>query len=145
MLSFEQLIEEHNAIGIAADAFERTLAPARPNAVTVLAARAHLCDLLRDHLAREDEHVYPRLIAASHEPTADIARRFAAQYLTLVVDWTAYLNRWTGDAMAADWRGCRAATTAIMGVLRRRIEDENAILYPTALAATALTLRKRAA
>ncbi len=145
MLSFEQLISEHEAISVAAKTFERILASPRPNVIAALAARARLSALLKEHLAHEDAHVYPRLIAVAHGPTADIARRFAAQYESMVADWIGYMNRWTGDAMAADWRGFRSETAVVLAVLRKRVEAENAILYPTALAATALTLRKQAA
>lgn len=145
MLSFEQLIEEHDAIAIAARALERVLAPVKPNVIGALAARARMCALLTEHLAHEDAQVYPRLMAVSHESTADIARRFAAQYKSMVADWSYYNEQWTGDAIGADWRGFRRATSAMIAVLRKRMEAENAVLYPTALAATALTLRRRAA
>ncbi|MES2289621.1 MAG: hemerythrin domain-containing protein [Pseudomonadota bacterium] len=145
MLSFEQLIGEHEAIGAAAKSFERILASPKPNVIAALAARARLSALLKEHLAHEDAQVYPRLIAVAHGPTADIARRFATQYESMVADWLAYMNRWTGDAMAADWRRFRNETAVVFTVLRERIEAENAILYPTALAATALTLRRQVA
>jgi hemerythrin-like domain-containing protein len=145
LLSFEQLLDEHMAIAAAAKALERVLASAKPNVIGALAARARMCALLDEHLAHEDAHVYPRLMTVSHESTADIARRFAVQYQSMVADWAHYLAEWTGDAIGADWRGFRRATAAMISVLRRRMEDENAVLYPTALAATALTLRKQAA
>lgn len=145
MLSFEQLIEEHEAISVAARALERILAASRPNVISALAARARMCALLTEHLAHEDAQVYPRLMAVSHESTADIARRFAVQYQSMVADWAYYNELWTGEAIGADWRGFRRATAAMIAVLRKRMEAENAILYPTALAATALTLRRQAA
>lgn len=145
MLSFEQLIEEHDAIAVAAKALERILAPAKPNVIGALAARARMCALLSEHLAHEDAHVYPRLMAGSHVSTADIARRFATQYQSMVADWAHYLDEWTGEAIGADWPGFRRATSAMISVLRNRMEAENAVLYPTALAATALTLRRQAA
>lgn len=142
MLSFEQLLDEHDAICAAAKALERVLASGKTNVIAALAAQARLCALLLDHLAHEDALVYPRLMVATHEPTADIARRFSEQYHCLVSDWTAYMACWTGNAIAADWRGFRNATSVILATLYRRVEAENAVLYPTALAATALTLRR---
>ncbi|MEP6785370.1 MAG: hemerythrin domain-containing protein [Sphingomonadales bacterium] len=141
MLSFEQLIGEHDAICAAANAFERSLNPAKPNVTAALASRARLCTLLDEHLAHEDAQVYPQLILATHERTADIARRFSAEFSTLVEEWTAYLAHWSAEAIAAEWHGFRDATTTILGVLRKRIEAENALLYPTALGASVLTLR----
>lgn len=141
MTSFEHLIREHDELAELADDLERVLIPARPNAARAIAVRTALCTLLQDHLAKEDVEVYPLLMAAPDPATAYLAGQFFTDYASLTHDLTAYLTRWTEDAAAAEWRIFCGATRSVLTRLRHRISDENAMLYPTALAASAISLR----
>lgn len=141
MVSFEHLIREHDELAEMADDLERVLIPARPNAARAIGLRTALCDLLEGHLAKEDVEVYPQLMAAADPATAYIAGQFFTDYAPLAHDLAAYLKRWDETAAAAEWPAFCGATRSVLGHLRRRISDENAMLYPTALAAAAISLR----
>lgn len=141
MASFEHLIREHDELAAMADDLERVLIPARPNAARAIGLRTALGDLLRDHLAREDVEVYPRLMAAPDPATAYLAGQFFTDYASLTYELTAYLSRWTEAVAAAEWPAFCGAARRVLTRLRCRISDENAMLYPTALAASVITLR----
>jgi hemerythrin-like domain-containing protein len=141
MVSFEHLIREHDELAEMADGLERVLIPARPNVARAIKLRTTLCTLLHDHLAKEDAEVYPRLMAAADPATAYLAGQFFTDYASLTYELTSYLTRWTEDAAAAEWRLFCGATRGVLTRLRNRISDENAMLYPTALAASAISLR----
>lgn len=145
MVSFEQLIFEHDGLSDAADAIEDALAGGPGAFADIVSARTILCTRLEGHLAGEDAHIYPRLMACGDGKTERIAQQFAIDYLSLAADWAAYLDRWSVVTAGANWEGFCSETRAILSRLRERIADENALLYPAALSASIITLRERLA
>lgn len=145
MVSYERLVHEHDMLCNVAAAVEHALA-AGPAAIgEALAERDILCALLDHHLSQEDSEIYPRLMACGDGKTELIARQFAAEYSTLETDWKAYLVHWTPTVARGNWFEFQRETRDILCRLRRRIEDENALLYPAALGASVIAFRERVA
>lgn len=141
MVSFENLLVEHDELAELVGDVEKILVVTRPNAARAIELRTALYDLLLDHLAREDAEVYPRLMAAPDPATAYLAGQFFTDYASLTYELDAYLTRWTETAAAAEWPAFCGATRSVLGRLRQRISDENEMLYPTALSASVISLR----
>lgn len=141
MSSFESLIAEHTALTLALDDFVMLLDPDFPRGIEAAARLRRFRDLLHDHLSREDASVYPMLARSSDLATSTIAESFANAFARLTQDWQAYLKTWPTAPQAADWPRFCQDSRAIASRLYQRIEDENALLYPTALKAGAISLR----
>ncbi len=105
--------------------------PADASEAAVLLAK--MAGVVNVHLAAEDKSLYPRMIASPDPVTAETARRFQARMGDLSQTFTAYVARWsTAQPILVDPAGFRKETTSVMGALTRRIEQEDATLYPLA-------------
>ncbi len=145
MSSFELLINEHEMLMRAAGDVDRALLKGAGQNAGAMAALERLSVLLDDHLAREDEELYPQLMLCGDTKTAQMAEDFAAEFSELRLDWRRYLERWRPGADAGNWAAFCRATRAILARLAERIRQENDLLYPAALEASIITLRARAA
>lgn len=86
--------------------------------------------LLEGHLAEEDNHLYPALMAADDAPTRELGAAAYEAMGGLVGAWTGYRDGWTIEAILGDVRRFAAATHGVIGALSLRIEMENDVLYP---------------
>ena len=76
------------------------------------------------------------------EGTASAARDAVKKFETLAADWSAYVARWSRDAIRNDPAGFAEASTAILTRLAARVKVEDDLLYPLALRAAQITLRE---
>lgn len=88
------------------------------------------------HLAMEDQALYPRLMESSDAAVKTRATKFKDQMGDLGEVFTRYNTRWQVSAIQADMEGFANETRKVMGALAKRIERENAELYPLADKAT---------
>jgi len=104
----------------------------RGDGLELVALLGRLDRRLIDHLAAEDEGLYPAL-AQSDDPALRRAAEEAIRDLGgLKEAWRAYLARWDLEAMLAAPEVFRATTAALMSAIVFRIELEEATLYPLA-------------
>lgn len=99
---------------------------------------------LKQRLHHADSILYPRLLQSGNAQVRSIAGRLLSESGELTERFDAYVARWTGARIAADWPGFRFATTELLGMLDRRIAAEEYELYPL-LAAEGAELRERPA
>ncbi|TAJ67477.1 hemerythrin domain-containing protein [Brevundimonas sp.] len=86
--------------------------------------------LLRNHLAEEDDHLYPALMAAGDEDTRRLGADAFEAMGGIVGAWANYRDHWTLEAILGEAGRFGAATEGVIGALALRIEMENGILYP---------------
>ena len=84
------------------------------------------------HLAMEDEALYPRLIAKGTDAVQKRASKFKTEMGGLAQVFTDYNNKWTVSAIRQDVGSFATETRKVFGALAKRIERENAELYPLA-------------
>lgn len=89
-------------------------------------------DLLRGHLAEEDENLYPAFLASEDEDMRWIGADAAEGMGGIVGAWVNYRDRWTIDAILREADRFAATTEGVLGALSLRIEMENDVLYPAA-------------
>lgn len=143
MYSFERLIGEHAEITALARTLNRAI-EAGEDAATKHAALIALAGDLADHLAREDDEIYPQLMMSADEGTASAAREAVRKFETLAAEWAAYVARWPRNAIDADAQGFAGDSAEILERLAARVKVENDLLYPMALRAAQITLREDA-
>ena len=111
--------------------------PAPPPQVELFDLRMKLCATLIGHLKTEDWMVYPKLVSHSNPKIAAKARRFNDQMGGLASDFAQYSRRWSTLTIHSNWPAFCSDTGEIVAALTRRIELEEAELYPLALGAAA--------
>ncbi len=131
-MSYDRLIQEHDAIEALTDALVALVAgpPATAEAAALL---ERVAALIRDHMADEEQTLAATLDAAArdrHHAAAANAMRDVEQ---LREDWALYLYRWTRVAIAADWGRFAVETRAMMERVGERVARETGILYSLAL------------
>ena len=141
MTSFATLVEEHDVLDAMAVSLTRLFDGNASNAARAITLRDDISTLLDAHLLHEDADVYPMLIECADPATADTASDFCASFRTLAGDWACYLARWDAATARKNWSVFVRESRAMIARLRRRIADENALLYPVALRATVISLR----
>lgn len=106
---------------------------------------AQLLSLLRVHLSREDEQLYPAMIRSGDRRTAATARRFANEIGGFAEHLEEFAMRWSSSAViSARFDEFREETLAIFATLETRIRRENQQLYPLADRLAAKQLRTAA-
>lgn len=129
----QRLRAEHAAlVTLSRLLMELVARPVPPRPTELGAVRGMLRDTLVRHLKCEDWILYPRLKASGDPVLARMAREFVDEMGHIAEDFGAYEAKWTADAVAADWPGFAAATTALLDVIGMRIEREEQDLYPAA-------------
>lgn len=86
--------------------------------------------LLLEHLAMEDDGLYPALAAAADPALRASALAAAEDMGGLRGIWTWYRKHWTLAAVLADPVRFRTTTDDIVGTLSLRIQVEESTLYP---------------
>lgn len=141
MSSYEALVGEHEALAMLIATLRAELRAARPRPDRAFRTLKRLAKALAAHLAHEDREVYPELIASADPATSAIAQQFTRSFGALAEDWVAHLARWPTPPTAADWSEFARETLGMTARLKTRIAEENAVLYPVALAASVITFR----
>jgi methyl-accepting chemotaxis protein len=104
-------------------------------------ARALLVELtgaIRLHLAREDEKLYPALLAHSDEQVRATTQSYVAEMGELAAAYQDFAGAWPSpQAIANDPAGFDAQCRAVFAALADRIHRENGEFYPMADAALA--------
>lgn len=93
---------------------------------------SNLAGKVNFHLAMEDEALYPRLMESSDTATRSRASKFKTEMGGLGQAFADYNNKWQLTAIRSDPEGFADATRKVFGALAKRIERENAELYPLA-------------
>ena len=84
------------------------------------------------HLAMEDQALYPRLLESRDASVKTRAGKFKDEMGGLGKVFTDYNNKWQVSAIRGDIAGFTSETRKVFGALAKRIERENAELYPLA-------------
>ncbi|RVT43087.1 hemerythrin domain-containing protein [Sphingobium algorifonticola] len=130
-MDIDELRRQHaDVIAIAEQLAEAVADDTQPRSVSAL--RWRLARLLLAHLAIEDDHFYPAMLARGNAAARATASRFQSEMGTLSAAFTRYMAAWTDPEIAAQWPRFCVETRAILAALGRRVEQENVLLYPLA-------------
>jgi len=93
---------------------------------------------LNMHLAAEDKVLYPELAASSQTRAASVASQFAKEMGHIGASYKEYLAKYpTGAAISEKAQAFCSETNAVFALLGKRIQREEADLYPLADALSA--------
>ncbi len=124
-----ELAAEAKAIG----ARLRSSETLREDAAELRASMARFLGRLRVHAAMEDGALYPELLAHPDPEVRSAAQGLLDRVGTVYAHFDAYARRWLeGDAIERDPEGFARETADAFAVLRRRMAEEHAQLYPLA-------------
>ncbi len=101
-----------------------------PPPLHLFALRHELSSTLIVHLKVEDWLLYPPLLESADTQIACTARSFSEEMGGLSDAYRAHCDKWSADAIAADWAGYCAECREILDALTIRITRENRELYP---------------
>ncbi|MGJ3629406.1 hypothetical protein AB5I41_25830 [Sphingomonas sp. MMS24-JH45] len=131
-MSYHRLIRDHEAI----DALIEALVDLHRGAADPAGAvrvMEQLTVTVRDHGALEADTLAATLDAAARDRHHAAAAAAMRDVVAWREDWTMYLYRWTGTAIAADWQRFGVETAVMMERMRARVATETGILYSLAL------------
>ena len=94
--------------------------------------RWQLARQLMAHLALEDRIFYPAMQRLPDERARMTARRLEGEMGMLAQNFSAYMQRWDDDHIARHWAEFCHETRELLGLLKKRIEQEEQLLYPLA-------------
>lgn len=111
----------------------------QPDPAAAHRALTTLAQELESHLVEEADFAYSDALRRSHAWLHHEVIAFEDEFAQLRARWSDYLDMWTEPRMARDWSTFVDATAWMMAELLRRIDRENAVLYPLVLAAQTIT------
>jgi len=128
MKSTDNLRRQHQELAGLAEELERSLDPHDAR---------HLLTKFRGklemHAAMEEKALYPRLLADPRPEVQGTAKRLRDEFGGVYSAVDAFLNRWlASNAIEADAHSFVDEKTALLAALRKRIQTEEAQLYPLA-------------
>jgi hemerythrin-like domain-containing protein len=127
-----ELCEEHRRLERRASALVQMVGAASSDPVAAAALRWRLAQALFEHCAREDRAIYDRLMASGDAPAIAASWHYRCEHGTMVRDFAGYIAEWPVGRIGREWPQFRADTETMMDRLARRIEREEAVLYPHA-------------
>lgn len=137
MPNIAHLHDEHRELLVLLGQLSHAIAaPAPPPQAELFDLRMKICAMLIGHLKIEDWSIYPMLVAHRDAAVAAKARRFSDEMGGLASAFADYSRRWTTLTIESNWSGFRSESAEIIKSLTRRIEREEAELYPLAAAAS---------
>ncbi|MBV9841750.1 MAG: hemerythrin domain-containing protein [Sphingomonadaceae bacterium] len=139
--SLARLLDEHDGIGTRARAILLLLDEDEAQPGRAAGMLGELKATIADHVAYEEQFIYPEMSKAGSADLSDTAEMFAEEFVALRGDWVGYLDAWPDTAIGGDWPGFAAATRAILPRMLDRVRRENDCLYPLALRRGAVRLR----
>lgn len=104
----------------------------KPDAALLRKQLSNLAGKVNFHLAMEDEALYPRIQQTGDATAKARATKFRNEMGGLGKVFTDYNNKWQVTAIRSDMEGFTNETRKVFGALAKRIERENADLYPLA-------------
>ncbi len=131
----DRLRQQHDLATIMTDHLRNLVRRDRPGdyAIEIATQLARLLNVLRIHLAEEDEYLYPTLIAIEDRNAAALAQRYQLEMGSLASNLEDFMQRWSSSAVIAlNFAAFKIALDLLLGALLARIECENATLYPIA-------------
>ena len=133
MPPMDKLHDEHRRLLALVRQLSRVVArPEPPQQVALFELRSELAATLIAHLKSEDWALYPELFRHPDKAVAATARRFNDEMGGLASAFAVYSNRWTTMTIQSNWSGFCSESRAIIDALTRRINREEADLYPLA-------------
>ena len=131
----DRLREQHDLATSTASRLRDLVFCHRPgdSAIAIATQLALLLNVLRVHLAEEDEYLYPVLIAIDDRSAAALAKQYQTEMGALAWKAEDFMRRWSSSAVIAlDFAEFKIALDQFLGALEARIECENSTLYPVA-------------
>lgn len=104
--------------------------PSPPPRAVLNAARWRIARMLLRHLPLKDRLVYARLRCHSDAKIAAVGARFSAEALHIYTLYEQHSERWTPEAVEADWARYRVGVRMQQQMLTDRLEREEAELLP---------------
>jgi len=136
MQHMDKLQDEHQQLLALAQQLSQAVASSEPPPQTELfELRSNLASTLIAHLKTEDWALYPELFRNEDATVSTTARRFNDEMGGLASDFSVYSSRWTTMTIPANWTAFCSESREIIDALVKRIECEEAQLYPLAQAA----------
>ena len=133
MPPMDTLHDEHRRLLALVEQLSRAVArPDPPQQVELFELRSALAATLIAHLKSEDWALYPELFRHPDAAVAATARRFSDEMGGLASAFAVYSNRWTTMTIQSNWTGFCSESREIIDALTKRIEREEADLYPLA-------------
>jgi methyl-accepting chemotaxis protein len=127
--------KQHEELGALAGKFAATL-DAEALETDAHAARKLLSELagkITMHLAMEDKHLYPSLVASRDTHTRELATRYMAEMGSIAEVFTAYTQRWSSaGVIQKNAAAFVKESNDILSTLGARIKRENSELYVAA-------------
>jgi hypothetical protein len=128
-LILEELKAHHTRLAAClAEMAELTSKP-YPDITTLVAARVRISKASAERARFISEKVYPVLKPGADKALLDRLNVLAKEFLEKREASSEHVVRWNATSIAADWEGYRAASLRIRRMMKRRIEQEVAILY----------------
>ena len=127
--------EHHQEVLALAGALERLLDPIELAKDGIPARRilGELAGKLTVHLAMEDRLLYPTLLDSGRKEASTLAHRYSEDMGGIKDAFGAYLAAWrSGPAIQKDPAGFIAQSKEMIAAVGKRIEAEEAHLYPAA-------------
>jgi hypothetical protein len=133
------LIEQHDGLDALADSLLRTARSTRAGPAECAIGVVALQDALAAHVRAEGDLLYD---LPGGRAMLACERMGSANFSGLDTPLQDYVTRWDVDAIAADRSAFAQQTGDLMTALKARIDHENRQLFPRALAAGKIALRR---
>jgi hypothetical protein len=135
MSKTESFRAQHKEIGELVLRVEKDLSPdklrAPGKAEEVRSTLSSLAGKLAIHLAMEDKSLYPQMLSSNNDEAKKMADSYAKEMGTLAGAFKDYVTKW-GNAgiIRDDAEAFCAQTKEVFTLLKKRVEREEAHLYP---------------
>jgi hypothetical protein len=139
--SLARLLDEHDGISRTAGTILLMLDEhhGRPNEAAAMLAE--LSEVIADHVAYEEQFIYPEITQAQNAELSAAGKMFAEELVALRGDWDDYLTAWPEQRILVEWPDFKVQTQEILPRMLDRVRRENECLYPLALRRGVLRLR----
>lgn len=98
---------------------------------------------LIEHLAIEDDELYPELMKADDASVRQLAEHYVDDMGAISGAWAHYFGEWSQARILSDRSRFAVATKWLIGALAHRVEREDDTLYPAMEAADARSAASR--
>ena len=129
MLMMSDLRTEHDVLLAYLDELEDALGGPRPQRGRLAPLLSRLGQLVRIHLLREDELLYPAILSRN-DALGRTARRLQEEVTSLGARIAAFEHRWSNGDVAGNWDEFRDDLGDVIAALRTRIALEGDELFP---------------
>jgi len=144
MQNIQRLIEEHELMDDMACELMDLVGSPEPEPMEAFTRMRRMAAFMDEHLKGEEDFLYTDHYRAMPNRLEEEVAAFERDYRDLTEEWSIYMSEWTLENITVDWRNYDHATQWVMGRLRKRIIQENEMLYPLALQHSRIRLRDTA-